>query len=31
MKPFVVFIDVNTDKITLTKEEFEKFLKEAYE
>lgn len=31
MKPFVVYIDVNTDEITLTKKEFEKFLKEAYE
>lgn len=31
MKPFVIYVDVNTDKITLSKEEFEKFLKEAYE
>ena len=31
MKPFVVYIDVNADKITLSKEEFEKYLKEAYE
>jgi hypothetical protein len=31
MKPFVVYIDVNTDEITLSKKEFEKFLKEAYE
>lgn len=31
MKPFVVYIDVNTNEITLTKKEFEKFLKEAYE
>ena len=31
MKPFVIYIDTNTDKITLSKEEFEKFLKEAYE
>ena len=31
MKPFVVYIDANTDKITLSKEDFEKYLKEAYE
>jgi len=31
MKPFVVYIDVNTDEITLSKKDFEKYLKEAYE
>ena len=31
MKPFIIYVDVNADKITLSKEEFEKFLKEAYE
>ena len=31
MKPFVVYVDVNTDKVTLSKEDFEKYLKEAYE
>lgn len=31
MKPFIIYVDVNADKITLSKEEFEKFLEEAYE
>lgn len=31
MKPFVVYINENTDKIALTKKEFEQFLKEAYD
>ena len=31
MKPVVVYIDRNSSKITLTKEEFEKYLKDAYD
>ena len=31
MKPIVIYIDKNSSKITLTKEEFEKHLKEAYD
>ena len=31
MKPFVVYINENTDKIALTKKEFEDFLREAYD
>ena len=31
MKPFVIYVDMNTDKVTLSKEDFEKYLKEAYE
>ena len=30
MKPFVVYVDGDTNKIVLTKEEFEKTLNEAY-
>jgi hypothetical protein len=31
MKPIVVYINENSDKISLTKKEFENFLKEAYD
>ena len=31
MKPFVVYINENTNEIALTKKEFEQFLKEAYD
>lgn len=31
MKPFVVYINENTDKISLSKKEFEQFLREAYD
>ena len=31
MKPVVIYIDKNSSKITLTKEEFEKYLKDAYD
>jgi hypothetical protein len=31
MKPIVVYINENNDKISLTKEKFEQFLKEAYD
>ena len=31
MKPIVIYIDKNSSKITLTKEEFEKYLKDAYD
>lgn len=31
MKPIVVYINENNDKISLTKKEFENFLKEAYD
>lgn len=31
MKPIVIYIDKNSSKITLTKEEFEKHLKDAYD
>ena len=31
MKPVVIYIDKNSSKVTLTKEEFEKYLKDAYD
>ena len=31
MKPVVIYMDKNASKVTMTKEEFEKYLKDAYE
>ena len=31
MKPVVIYVDKNSSKVTLTKEEFEKYLKDAYD
>lgn len=30
MKPFVVYVDGSADKVVLSKEDFEKYLKEVY-